>query len=70
MNNVQISSNQQAWASMPPDSSSMPGLFGHSVVPFFQTLGQQCEREAPFFQTLEQEWERERGEILEDGEKL
>jgi len=37
-----------------------PGLFGHAVAPFFQTLGQQCEREAPFFQTLEQEWERER----------
>jgi hypothetical protein len=38
-----------------PDSS-LPGLFGHAVAPFFETLGQQ---EAPFFETLEQEWERE-----------
>jgi len=53
MNNVQISSGHKR-------GHPCPGLFGHAVAPFFQTLGQQCEREAPFFQTLEQEWERER----------
>jgi hypothetical protein len=52
------------------DSSSMAGLFGHAFARFFETLGQQWEREAPFFETLEQEWERERGEIVEYGEKL